>query len=360
MVFEQVEKEEEDTPTEEEDAKKKNIYDVNALASGAINDEKSSGFDSRPVALYFMDERDARALQDEMKSMANMVDADLRITSTSLSKALRQAANLGAGLPTGQPVDPLTGDMKSMDDGGSLRYKVVPSKRELFYAARCKGRERVGLGFGKRPEEDAYTMLKPSTMIGAEKTMARMKAKTEAKKKNPAGTVLTAEEKLREEYEHMERGFGIPVFYCPELKRQPSKIKRMLLRNAANRMESPLFFSYEDLLDAWTAMKQQSSSPVPEKPRQVEVYNMFDVVSSLDKDQWKTKREEEVANEKNGIVGKIPVVNSIVRKIKGLNEGDKISSGLEYVTFVPSSRNVESKVSMSTIGNGKARLRPMR
>mmetsp|Transcript_39573 Transcript_39573/g.59453 ORF Transcript_39573/g.59453 Transcript_39573/m.59453 type:complete len:443 (-) Transcript_39573:405-1733(-) len=355
MVFEQAEKEEDDSPA----ADGKNIYDVDALASGS--GEKDSGMDVRPIALYFMDERDAHALRDEMKSMSNMVDADLRITSTSLAKAVRQSANLGAGLPTGQPVDPLTGDMKAMEDGGSLRYKIMPSKRELFYAARCQGRERIGLGFGKRPEEDAYNMLKPNGMLGAEKAMNRMKLKEEAKKakKPTAGVPLTQDEILQQQYLHMKGGFGIPVFYCPELKRQPPKIKRLLFRE--NKMESPLFFSYDDLLDAWTEMKKKSSNPssIPNRP-QIEVYNMFDVVSSLDKDQWKVKRNEELAHKADGFVGSIPVVNSIVRKIKGLKEEKAISSGLEQVTFVPSSRNVEIKVAMSTIGNGKARIRNMR
>eukprot|EP00581_Thalassiosira_minuscula_P031052 CAMPEP_0183770120 /NCGR_PEP_ID=MMETSP0739-20130205/26176_1 /TAXON_ID=385413 /ORGANISM="Thalassiosira miniscula, Strain CCMP1093" /LENGTH=194 /DNA_ID=CAMNT_0026009979 /DNA_START=61 /DNA_END=641 /DNA_ORIENTATION=- len=98
--------------------------------------QKDDMKDTRPISLYFMDEHDARALADEMKQMRHMKESDLRITCASLGKAMRQASNLGNGLPTGQPITETTGKILSMDDGGSLRHKIVPSKRELFYAAR--------------------------------------------------------------------------------------------------------------------------------------------------------------------------------------------------------------------------------
>lgn len=112
----------------------------------------------RSVALFFLDPDDALAVHGEMSQMDQLKSSDIRITCSSLAKALRQASNLGNGLLTGFPPDPLTGKIKSVQEGGSLRYKIVPPKRQLYYAARCKGRERVGL-FGENAYEDAQAAV---------------------------------------------------------------------------------------------------------------------------------------------------------------------------------------------------------
>ena len=88
--------------------------------------------DARQVVLYFMDPDDAECHRDEMQQIDAMKGADMRVMVMSLGKAVRQASNVGKGLPTGQPIDPLTGAMKSPDEGGVLRYKIVPPKRKIL------------------------------------------------------------------------------------------------------------------------------------------------------------------------------------------------------------------------------------
>jgi len=329
--------------------------------------QKDDMQDTRPVSLYFMDEHDARALADEMKQMKHMKESDLRITCTSLGKAARQASNLGNGLPTGQPMDGSTGKILSMDDGGSLRHKIVPSKRELFYAARCAGRERIGC-FGDSAREDADLLLQPQNVIEADKMGLRRKASKnavvrmkKARQLDKEGLVESDEDKMRREYTHMEGQVGLPVFTAPGLVKKPPSIRRMIQGSKAWASSSltPLYFSYEDLMNDWTEMRSKSAnkSKIPENPPEVEVFNMMDVVTSIDKDQWKLQRRSELVREKKGFLGKIPVVHNF---IKGKISASAANSGLEQVVFVPSSLGVQAKERISANGNRKARLRPMR
>lgn len=328
--------------------------------------QKDDMQDTRPISLYFMDEHDARALADEMKQMRNMKDSDLRITCTSLGKAVRMASNLGNGVPTGQPVQDTTGKMLSMDDGGSLRHKIVPSKRELFYAARCAGRERVGC-FGESAQEDADLLLQPQDVIEANKMGLRRKAPKnmanrvkKARQLEKEGLAESPEDKLRREYTHMEGQVGLPVFSAEGLVKKPPMLRRMIQGSKAWATSSltPVYFSYEDLLKDWSAMRERSENKdkIPEKPAQVEVFNMMDVVTSIDKDQWRTERRSELVREKKGILGKIPVIHNF---IKGASAPAK-STGLENVLFVPSSLGVQAKERISAGGSRKTRLRPMR
>lgn len=329
--------------------------------------QKDDMQDTRPISLYFVDEHDARALADEMKQMKHMKDSDLRITCASLGKAVRQASNLGNGLPTGQPVVETTGKMLSMDDGGSLRHKIVPSKRELFYAARCAGRERVGC-FGDTAREDADLLLQPQDVIEANKMGARRKAAKnaavrtkKARQLEKEGLVESEGDRMRREYAHMEGQVGLPVFYSEGLTKRPPAIRRMIQGSGAWASSSltPLYFSYEDLMKDWSEMRAKSAnkSKIPEKPPQVEVFNMMDVVTSIDKDQWKSERRSELIREKKGILGKIPVVHNF---IKGKISASATKSGLEKVVFVPSSLGVQAKERISANGSRKSRLRPMR
>ena len=107
--------------------------EVKSKSKAAIGDDQAAKY--RQVALYFMDPDDAIAMHAEMKQLDQLKKSDVRITSFSLSKALRQAANVGHGLVTGQPPDANTGKLQ-VDEGASLRYKSGPPKRQLFYAAR--------------------------------------------------------------------------------------------------------------------------------------------------------------------------------------------------------------------------------
>jgi len=323
--------------------------------------------ESRAVALYFMDEQECMGLLNEMKQMTQMADTDMRVLSTSLGRALRSAANTGSGLPTGQPVEPLNGKLQSPEGGsGTLRYKIVPSKREMFYASRCTGKERVGL-FGDAPEVDAKLWLQDMPVISGQYAQRRFSRetrenrllKTEKLKKKAEGPPTIAEQ-----YSHMDGNMGIPVFSSPGLKRRPPAIQRLLRGKAAaeKRMETPLYFSYDDLVDAWNTMRKTSSkagTTIPEKPPAVEVYNMYDVVSSLDKDQWKVGHRKKLLNARKTKVERVVSQIPFARRFYKMDPKRK-PSGLERITFVPSSKAVHQKETISATGNGKARLRPMK
>jgi hypothetical protein len=331
-------------------------FDEVADENGKMRQDKTN-----QVALYFMDEEDAMRLRDEMLQMDQMSGVDMRITASSLAKAVSQSANLHKGLMTGQPIDELTGKMKGPDEGGILRYKIVPPKRELFYAARCEGRERVGL-WSQNPEDDAKLMLSTVPVIGGTMAMMRKAAGERRKREKRRGATAVGDESdevmnpIREQYKHMEGFVGVPVFHCPEMKRY-NKIKG-ILRND-KREQAPLYFSYEDLMDSWEDMKKKSNNAnMPEKPS-VEVYNMMDIVTSLDKDQWNVKRAGQLR--RDALLGKIPVINKVTgTQGATCNRGKTTPSGLDDVIFIPNSKNTKFKEQITSVGNSKARLRTMR
>lgn len=309
---------------------------------------------NRQVGLYFLDQEDALRLRDEMLQMPQMSGADMRISVSSLGKAVAQAINLGSGLPTGQPIDTMTGKLSAPNDGGSLRYKIVPPKRELYYAARCDGRERVG-HFAQDAGDDAELMTNSMPIIGATLAGRRKAVMDRRRRSTEEGT----EDPIRTEYAHMEGSVGIPVFHCEELKKY-SKVKQGLLKNNKTP-ETPLYFSYDDLMESWSAVRDRMNASkkssedmmMPEKPN-VEVYNLIDVVTSMDRDRWHVNRASEVR--RNQLLGKIPLLNKFLGDDESSTaEIDKISSGLEQVVFVPSSRAGKFKEMVSKVGNGKAR-----
>lgn len=286
----------------------------------------------RTVTLYFMDPDDALAVHAELKQMQQMAKSDIRITSNSLGKALRAAANLGNGLPTGYPVEPLNGKLKSVEEGGSLRHKIMPDKRQLFYAARCIGKERVGF-FGDNAAEHAVTAVLGNSAIEGTNLMRR-RNKRERKSTPKPKTLLEAQNA------HMDGHVGIPVFHAQGMTRSHPKLKQLI---SGNRQETPMFFNYEDLQDAWAKMKRRNPK-MPEEPA-VEVFNLWDVLTSMDKEQWKEKKAR----------GKFDVMAPLRKRL-----GKKGEQGLDSVTFIPSSRAIDYKEAISARGNGKARLRPMR
>lgn len=318
--------------------------DSSKKAPTSLSEEQA---EYRMVALYFMDPSDALAVLGEMKQMENMEKSDIRITSFSLSKALRQASNLGYGLPTGMALDPATGALP-MDDGGALRYKIVPPKRQLYYAARCAGKERVGLwstatvaanGAKSTPlsSEDAITAILGNSALEAA-NLARRRDKRERKTKRAALPVAQAKAA------HMEGYTGVPVFYCSELQRRLPFVKQV---TTGCRQETPLFFNYEDLQTAWASMKErkafQKGSIVPLEPV-VEVFNLWDVLVSMDLD--KSVRGD----------WKRDPVAALKRRLFLTKE----EPSLQDITFVPNSASVLYKDEVSRRGNSKARLRSMR
>jgi len=302
------------------------------------------------VALYFMDEDDAIRLRDEMLQMDQMKGADMRITAFSLSKAICQAKNLNKGLLTGQGIDKLSG---KLSEGGVLRYKIVPPKRELYYAARCKGRERVGL-FAALPEEDAQLMMNTMPVIGGTLAMMRKNAVEKQKRKLKLarrGMEIDDEEDdpLRKQYAHMEGFLGLPVFSSPELKKHNAV--KSLLRNDG-KMQTPLYFSYEDLMDSWTAtrdkLQEEDKKNMSATPEDVEVFNVIDVITSMDRDSEKQR----MVRSKTSLVKRAQ--NIVKRSVKA-------SSGLEQIVFVPTSKSTKFKEDMTKNGNSQVRpLSPMR
>ena len=286
--------------------------------------------ESRPVTLFYMDYEDAIQMHEEMKQMGNMQHADIRITTTSLAKAIRQSSNFGNGLVTGSPIDPLTGNLKSPNEGGSLRYKIVPPKRQLFYASRCQGKERVGL-FGTAQDE-SQTFVENNQFVHN----VNLERRRDAKERRTNSGLTKAQLANK----HMEGYTGIPVFYCPQLKRVHPLPKRLL----GGKEEKPFFFSYEDLQEAWTHMRKRNKK-IPPQPQTVEVFNLMDVLTSMERQEWKQSH---------------PFWRNPVKSVKSALQVRTKKSELHDITFVPPKRCVQYKEKISAQGNGKARLRPMR
>ena len=122
--------------------------------------------------------------------------------------------------------------------------------------------------------------------------------------------------------------------------------------------EVPLFFNYEDLVVAWDRLRstQKTSNAqrtLPEDPPLVEVFNLWDVVTSMD-------RHQNTASANRGIpLGKKTAMNH-QSKPKVPSESTALASTLRDIIFVPNSDSVLYKDAISRRGNGKARLRPMR
>jgi peptidoglycan hydrolase-like protein with peptidoglycan-binding domain len=298
----------------------------------SISEEQS---EYRTVALYFLDPDDALAVHGEMKQMEQMQNVDIRVTSFSLAKALRQASNLGSGLVTGAPPDPLDGTIKA-SEGGALRYKLVPPKRQLYYAARCIGKERVGL-FGDTATQDAMTAVMGNSAIEGT-NLGRRRDKRE--RKTPQSKTA-----MQQQNAHMEGYVGIPVFYAPTLRKSLPLVKQVL---SGSRHETPLFFNYEDLEATWRQLRERNPR-LPEQPEQVEVFNLWDVLTSMDKEAATNKRK---AREE-----KFSLTSTLKASLRRLAAD---MPGLQHITFIPSSRSVQYKESISARGNSKARLRPMR
>jgi len=292
----------------------------------------------RPVALYFLDPDDALALHGEMKQMEQMEGADLRLTCFSLAKALRQASNLGKGLLTGVPPDPNDGKFKNDENGNvALRYKLVPPKRQLYYAARCVGRERVGLFGDSAAEEAQAAVIGNSALEG--RNLVRRRDKRE--RKTPASSSKKTPMQLANA--HVEGYCGVPVFYAPSLRRRLPLLKRLL---TGTRFELPMFFNYEDLEQAYFKTQKKFEN-APALPDEVEVFNLWDVLTSMDRDANKKKSER-------------TVFDAVAAPLERRFSSSPQVADLEHITFVPSSRSVHYKEAVSARGNGKARLRPMR
>ncbi|KAL3922996.1 MAG: hypothetical protein SGILL_001909 [Bacillariaceae sp.] len=314
----------------------------------------------RTISLYYMDPDDALAAHAEFLQMEQMSKSDIRITSVSLAKALRSAANLGQGLLTGVEIDKNSGKVKSTREGGSLRHKILPPKKQLYYASRCIGKERVGL-FGSAPAgsegaEAADRELATTAVLGNSaltlRNLQRRQAKRDRKIRQAARTELEGD------YAHMDGQLGIPVFYAQGMERNKGLLKGLM---SGHRRETPLFFNYEDLQEAWkkTKGKKKGGAAKPQEP-QVEVFNLWDVLTSMDKNQ---DRQQRIAAAQPLSKRTLAAMSKpFERRLKALAAGSSSSSSLDMdsLTFVPSSDACSYKETISAKGNGKCRLRPMR
>jgi hypothetical protein len=325
-----------------------NEVDLDDVASGKATLASDSN-QYRTISLYYMDPDDALAAHAEFLQMEQMSKADIRVTTVSLAKALRSAANLGNGLLTGQPIDYKTGKVLSTREGGSLRHKIMPPKKQLYYAARCHGKERVGL-FGSGSSADSVNRELASTAVLGNSALSlrnlqRKQAKRDRRIKTAPKTTWEAQ------YGHMDGQLGIPVFYAQGMERQHPLWKGLL---SGHRRETPLFFNYEDLERAW---RKTRSKDKPAEPT-VEVFNLWDVLTSMDKEQDLQRIQ----------VARLPatkralhaVTKPLQRRLSALPMASKTALDLDSITFVPSSDACTYKEKMSARGNGKARLRPMR
>jgi hypothetical protein len=307
----------------------------------------------RTVALYYMDPDDALAAHAEFLQMEQMSKADVRITSVSLAKALRSAANLGNGLLTGYEIDKLTGKVKSTREGGSLRHKIMPPKKQLYYAARCHGKERVGLFGGGSESDDTRSRreLAVTAVLGNSALTLRSLQRRQAQRDRKIKTAPRND--LEARYAHMDGELGIPVFYAHGMEKRHPLWKGLI---SGHRRETPLFFNYEDLQEAWQKTRCKKKDGKPEEP-DVEVFNLWDVLTSMDRDQ--DRQRLQAAKQPITKRALAAIQRPIQRRLQAVAPAET-PLDLDSITFVPSSDACRYKESITARGNGKARLRPMR
>jgi len=325
---------------------------------------KEKGNDARQVCIYFLDEREAQNLAVEMKQLGKMSRADLRITATTLGKAIRNAAHIGDGMVTGQPIDKENGRLPV--DSGVLRHKIVPSTQQIFYAARCDGCERIGLDSRDAPNE-AFLALSPKGLKSRNakrRTVIRRKITERSTISEEAQMLMTNSSELAaaslgpdglskinplmQENIHMDGYTGIPVFGSPNLVRKQPLIKRFLTNS---KQEIPLYFRYQDLLSALNVAAKKSKNPEEVANAPLEVHNFFDVLLSMERVHCAKELKK-----KNFLKNVIRTPGKTLRDLVSMKEPNP----LDQIVFVPSSTGVKYMEYIRAKGNGKARLRPMR
>jgi hypothetical protein len=350
-----------------DDAEMKSGDENKMLASG-VDDASSFGAEDsqyRTISLYYMDPDDAIGAHAEFKQMDGMKEADVRITSVSLAKAVRSAANLGRGLLTGQPIDMHKGTVLPTKEGGSLRHKIMPPKKQIFYAARCHGRERIGL-FGKGANANDTTADRDSRYdqaVAAVIGNAALAYRNSQRKQAIRDRKLAYRPKsqLEADYQHMDGHLGIPIFYAPGMERRRSRIKSLV--SGSQRKEIPLFFNYEDLQEAWQKTKPLGGDKdkyLPNEPPEVEVFNMWDVLVSMEQEQARNSQKFDALKPQDKLIKALthPFVNRWKNVAPTATKDD--AAILDALVFIPSSDACTYKEKISARGDGKCRLRAMR
>ena len=318
----------------------------------------------RAISLYYMDPDDAIGAHAEFKQMDGMKDTDVRVTTVSLVKAIRSAANLGRGMLTGQPIDYHKGTVLPTKEGGSLRHKIMPPKKQLYYAARCHGRERIGLFSDSTDPAESRKDHEVAAVIGNSALAYRKAQRKQANRDRKLA--YKPKNRLEAEHAHMDGNLGIPVFYAPGMERRRSRVKSLV--SGAVRKEIPLFFNYEDLERAWQKTKPIAGSSgadkdkyLPNEPLGVEVFNLWDVLTSMEKDQARRAQARSKESPQNRILQSLayPFRNRFRNVVDNGSDGSN-ESVLDSLVFIPSSDACTYKEGITARGNGKARLRPMR
>ncbi|OEU14429.1 hypothetical protein FRACYDRAFT_261967 [Fragilariopsis cylindrus CCMP1102] len=351
------------------------------LAKGIDDASSVASEDSqyRTISLYYMDPNDAIAAHAEFKQMDGMKNSDVRICSISLAKALRSATNLGKGMLTGQPIDTHTGNVLSTKEGGSLRHKIMPPKKQLFYAARCVGKERIGF-FSNKLDETTGLSTRDSQQEHAIASIignAALNYRNLQRKQTIRDRKLMKYQPknlLEQQYSHMDGNLGLPVFYLEGMERHKNPLKRLL--SGSCQKEIPLFFNYEDLEVAWQKTRPGGKDtnvylPAELPPNSVEVFNLWDILSSIDKENSKVAMKKEslpiherllksvihpFQNRYNNVIG-----GTSSKKSSSFDSSDNETTNLlDSIVFIPSSDACSYKESITARGNSDARLRPMR
>eukprot|EP00525_Craspedostauros_australis_P000067 CAMPEP_0198123386 /NCGR_PEP_ID=MMETSP1442-20131203/37395_1 /TAXON_ID= /ORGANISM="Craspedostauros australis, Strain CCMP3328" /LENGTH=106 /DNA_ID=CAMNT_0043782587 /DNA_START=1 /DNA_END=321 /DNA_ORIENTATION=+ len=105
---------------------------------------------------------------------------------------------------------------------------------------------------------------------------------------------------------------------------------------------------------------QARDAKLPADP-QVEVFNLWDVLTSMDKDEWRQRGTVVTNTPIDRVKGSITTSlrNNLITPVKR-RFGKPEPAGLQDVVFVPPSNCIDFKQELTRRGNGKARLRPMR
>lgn len=333
---------------------------------GDSRNKKDTDHSPQQVALYFCDIEDAMSLRDEFLQSNGMQNLDMRITATSLAHALRHTSCYGNGYISGRPIDDCTGVLFSPAEGGSTRFKIVPSKRELYYASRCRGKENVGL----RGDINGDLMTMTMPIIGASLSECRKRAitlKIKQRKNNNISKNCRFTKPSEKEDALMDGYIGIPVFRCKGIYKKGVQVGIRANNSIENSALIPIFFSYEDAIDTWkyvhskyTASKGSKFLSVMPSHPDISVYNLLDLITSIDRRRW-------MESQKN-----IYFLSNFRKKLAKLlrfgktylnNEHSILKSKNDLfnrITFIPNRMSLESKNIISVLGNGKARLHPMK
>jgi len=337
----------------------------------------SSVGDQESGVVYYMDIDDAKAALQEFKRNPQSAVMDASISSTSLSKAIRQSAQGESGLPTGHSPDPMTGHL----DDSTLIYKIIPSHRQLFYACRCKGRASVGQSRCYNSLEDAHETMKEKICRQDQLVREQERLRTKGKKKKLKGWIPEGDsddftddkfhyvlDKMRATSKDYNIRLGIPTFYCPNLKREVSRMNNF----GRGEQENVLFLSYEDLQSAWAKVRVSTARKekimLPKIPPNVEVMNLMDVLTSMDREDLKKKSQssfeikayikEPLKTVKNQMNDVVEGTKNMFHKKKSKNVSPP---DISKITFVPESRGVEYLHQIiAARGSRSPRMRPMR